>query len=310
MFTSWYEALWVFFVYSFLGWCTEVIFHVVSQGKFVNRGFLTGPVCPIYGMGILAVVAALAPLQKNLLILYVGSVLITSAIELALGWLSKRILKERLWDYSEMPFNLGGYICLKFSLVWGLACLLVVRVLHPGVMQVVRWIPHSLGVMLLWVFSGLLLADFVLTGLAALQIPRQLKAAREVEKLLTELSFGIGEGLSGPVLTLLEKRPEFEAAWSRFRQTLSQEKQTLWQQRLEHSKALLGRANWTQRRLTGAYPHLKNSVTLQYIRRTQASVQPQPDSHAATHQPAETPAETSAETSAEQSFASAEKASE
>ena len=75
-----YTWLWIFFLYAFLGWCCEVVFAAVKTGKFVNRGFLLGPVCPIYGMGVALVLWALLPLEDNLLVLYFGSVLITSAI--------------------------------------------------------------------------------------------------------------------------------------------------------------------------------------------------------------------------------------
>lgn len=262
MFTSFYEALWVFYLYSFLGWCTEVVFHVVSKGHFINRGFLIGPVCPIYGLGILAVVAALEPLSGNLALLYVGSVVITSAIELALGWISKQVLHERLWDYSKMPFNVGGYICLAFSLIWGFACLCVLRIFHPLVMELIRWIPYTLGMVLLWVFSVTILADLCVTGITALQIPRQLRAVEEIEKALRSISYGIGEGLSEPVLNVMEKRPEIEARMEKYRQSLPAGKRDEWEKKLEHYRELLAGRNWTQRRLTLAFPHLQESLAM------------------------------------------------
>ena len=72
-----YEYMWYFFLYAFLGWCSEVMFAAVKTGKFVNRGFLLGPVCPIYGLGVSFVLLCLKPLEGNLLILFVGSVVIT-----------------------------------------------------------------------------------------------------------------------------------------------------------------------------------------------------------------------------------------
>ena len=79
---SFYLFLWIFFIYSFLGWCLEVCFFALNTGKFVNRGFLNGPVCPIYGFGVVIVVLCLTPLMENTLLLFLGSVLLTSLLEL------------------------------------------------------------------------------------------------------------------------------------------------------------------------------------------------------------------------------------
>ena len=76
-----YNLMWYFFIYAFLGWCTEVSFFAIKTGKFVNRGFLNGPVCPVYGFGLVIIIMALTPLKENLLLLFVGSVIITSSLE-------------------------------------------------------------------------------------------------------------------------------------------------------------------------------------------------------------------------------------
>ncbi len=261
------EAALVFLLYSFLGWCTEVIYHVVTVGRFINRGFLAGPVCPIYGMGILAVTELLAPWADNLPLLYLGSVVLTSAIELALGWLSQQLLHERLWDYSDVPFNLGGYICLKFSLVWGLACVGVVRLVPPAVLRLLRLLPQTPALLLAWGFGGVMLVDLVVTGTAALQIPRQMRAVQDLEKLLRAFSDSIGAGLSDPVLELMEKRPEVEAKLEHYRQALAAENRAEWEQRMEHLRDVLRTRNRTQRRLARAYPHLAASPLLQRAHR-------------------------------------------
>ena len=80
-----YQFLWIFFAYAFLGWCTEVCYAALVTGRFVNRGFLNGPVCPIYGFGVVIVLLFLEPLKHNLLLLFLGSVLLTSALEWLTG---------------------------------------------------------------------------------------------------------------------------------------------------------------------------------------------------------------------------------
>ena len=116
---SLYQVFAYFLIYSCLGWCLEVIYAAVTTGKLVNRGFLNGPVCPIYGFGMVIVLFALTPLSHSLLLLYLGGVILPSALELVGGWALYKLYHTRWWDYSDYPFNIGGYICLEFSLLWG-----------------------------------------------------------------------------------------------------------------------------------------------------------------------------------------------
>ena len=115
-----YQLLWYFFIYAVLGWCVEVIFCTATTGQWVNRGFLNGPLCPIYGFGMVIVLLCLTPLQGSLPLLFLGSFLLTSALELVTGFVLKKAFHTTWWDYSDQPFNLGGYVCLGFSLAWGL----------------------------------------------------------------------------------------------------------------------------------------------------------------------------------------------
>ena len=125
-----YNILWYFFIYAFLGWCLEVCFCSIQTGSFVNRGFLNGPVCPIYGFGMLIAGSSLAPVRDNLILLFFGGMVLASALELVGGWALKKLFHTTWWDYSDEPLNIGGYICLKFSLAWGVCVTFAVRVLH------------------------------------------------------------------------------------------------------------------------------------------------------------------------------------
>ena len=118
MIFSAYQLVFFFFIYAFLGWCTEVIYACVNSGKFVNRGFLNGPYCPIYGFGVVAVVMCIYPAKDNLHVLFFGSVILTTALEFITGFILEKIFNEKWWDYSDEHFNIKGYICLKFSLMW------------------------------------------------------------------------------------------------------------------------------------------------------------------------------------------------
>ena len=133
----------------------------------MNRGFLNGPVCPIYGFGVVIVVLCLTPLMENTLLLFLGSVLLTSLLELGVGFALEKLFHQRWWDYTNEPFNLGGYICLRFSLAWGLACLLVMEIIHPSVLWLIRHIPHTLGLVLLACFVSVMAVELGASRLLA-----------------------------------------------------------------------------------------------------------------------------------------------
>ena len=91
---SWFQILWYFYIYGFLGWCSEVAFAAVAHGKFVNRGFVNGPICSIYGVGVMSVLLVLGPLKSSFWLLFGGSVLFTSAIEYLTGWVLDSVFHD------------------------------------------------------------------------------------------------------------------------------------------------------------------------------------------------------------------------
>ena len=199
-----YPLLWLFFIYAFLGWCTEVSYAALKSGRFVNRGFLNGPVCPVYGCGAVIVLWVLEPLRGNLLLLFLGSVALTSLLEWLTGFVLERLFHQRWWDYSQEPFNLNGYICLRFSIAWGLACLFVVELVHPSVLWCIRTIPHPVGVGLLILFSVTMAVDLAATVRTIARINRQLSQLDELAAGIKEMSNELGENLADRVLDAVE----------------------------------------------------------------------------------------------------------
>ena len=187
------QMIWIVLVYSFLGWCCEVAFAAVRRGIFVNRGFLNGPVCPIYGFGVLIVLLVLEPVKDNLALLFFGSMVLTSALEFFIGFIMEQFFHDKWWDYSENPFNIKGYICLEFSLVWGAACVLVVDVIHPMIFKLICAIPEKLSLWLMVFFTAVLISDAVITLWNMLKLPKRLRAIDELEKAMTAVSDAIGE---------------------------------------------------------------------------------------------------------------------
>lgn len=200
-----YQFLWIFFIYAFLGWCTEVSYAALNTGRFVNRGFLNGPVCPIYGFGVVIVLACLIPLKGNFLLLFLGSVVLTSALEWITGFVLEKLFHQRWWDYSDKPFNLSGYICLQFSIAWGLACLFVVDILHPSIEFFIRLVPHTLGWVLLALFGATIAVDLAATVRTIAKINRQLSQIDEMAARIKSASNEFGENLADRVLDAAEK---------------------------------------------------------------------------------------------------------
>lgn len=208
-----YQFLWIFFVYAFLGWCTEVSYAALRTGKFVNRGFLNGPVCPIYGCGVVVVLAGLEPLKGNFMLLFLGSVVLTSALEWATGFVLEKLFRQRWWDYSDKPFNLGGYICLEFSIMWGFACLFVVDILHPSIEFFIRLIPHTLGWVLLGLFSAAMAVDLAATVRTIAKLNRQLDQIDQLARRLKTASNEFGENLADRVLEAAERSADWKEDW-------------------------------------------------------------------------------------------------
>lgn len=112
-----YNLLFYFAIYSFAGWCGEVVFATVRHGKFVNRGMLHGAYCPIYGFGLITVIVCLTPIKDSWLLLFVGSAVLTTVLEFITGFVLDKLFGRRWWDYSDKKFNIGGYICPQFTVM-------------------------------------------------------------------------------------------------------------------------------------------------------------------------------------------------
>lgn len=207
---SFYEVVWIFLIYAFLGWCTEVAYAALDTKKFVNRGFLNGPVCPVYGCGVLVVVVVLTPLKENFFLLFLGSFFLTSVIEFITGFLLEKLFHNQWWDYSNENFNICGYVCLKFSILWGLACTLIMDVIHPKIYWLIRNVPKLVGTILLVIFCLVFAVDLVITVASILKFNQRLKLLDEMAAKLKVVSNEIGENIYEGVTVAVEKSEEWK----------------------------------------------------------------------------------------------------
>jgi uncharacterized membrane protein len=292
-----YQVLFLFLIYAFLGWCVEVSFVAVTSGRVVNRGFLNGPVCPIYGVGMVGVLLLLEPIQDNLLLLFLGGMLLCTLVELIGGWVLEKVFHTRWWDYSNQPFNLGGYVCLGFSIMWGLAVTFVVRLLHPVIFSLVCAIPTLVGWILLGIFYALFLADFIVTLVTIIGIRKQLGELQRVAEALHHVSDDLSDRVGNSALAadarltearevgqekMAESRDKLAEAKEQNREKLAEAKEQrreklaeakeglaeareLSREKLEQRRRelvqLLGEApRFGTRRLSGAFPALKQGL--------------------------------------------------
>ena len=286
-----YRFVWIFFIYAFLGWCTEVSYAALVTGKFVNRGFLNGPVCPVYGFGVVIVLSCLTPLADNLPLLFLGSVILTSALEWLTGFVLEKLFHQRWWDYSDEPFNLGGYICLRFSVAWGFACMFVVKLLHPTVLLLIRLIPHTLGLVLLALMGTVMAVDLAATVSTISKLNRRLEQIDQLAAKIKEASNEFGENLAEKVLDAAEKGAGWKEDMDELSFRLAERRAELadqreeWEQHREEQRAQIRRQleEWRRamqelhdgdffgrRRLLKAFPRLRSidhGSTLERLRR-------------------------------------------
>lgn len=206
---TYYQIASFFLIYSFIGWCVEVVYCTVTSGKVVNRGFLNGPVCPIYGFGMVGVLMVFQnlpvknPEDTDMVVVFFGSLILATLVELIGGWLMLRLFHARWWDYSDKPFNLGGFICPEFSILWGIGGVIVIKMVHPVVNSVSGTkIPEKYGWILMAVLYLIYLIDLIVTVLTVQGLNRDLEELEKVRLSLRKVSDSLSEGLgTGAIYT-------------------------------------------------------------------------------------------------------------
>lgn len=248
-----YEAIWIFIIYAFLGWCCEVIFAAVTEGRFVNRGFLNGPVCPIYGFGMLMTVFFLWRLRRNIILFFLGAALLTTLLEFFTGYILERFFHTKWWDYSDKPFNIKGYVCPEFTIIWGLGACMAVGAVHPFIYMSITKLPFIPGVIMLSVFVSAFIADTVITAVNLAGLTRRLNKLLELEKGLRIISDKLGENISDKALAAKEKGGELiEEGRPKLKEIAAD-----YEKKKAEYRKLLESRNIVHRRILKAFPKLR-----------------------------------------------------
>ena len=168
----------LFFFYCFCGWVWESCYVSLCQRHWVNRGFLHGPLLPIYGSGAIIILFATLPVAGNLWLVWLLGMLAATALEYVTGDVMERLFKVRYWDYSQHKFNLNGHICLSSSIAWGFFSILLVRFIHPPIARLLSDVPS-------WLVDPLAL---VLTAAFTVDVVQSVQAALDLKEVLTKLT--------------------------------------------------------------------------------------------------------------------------
>lgn len=169
---NFYNLIYFFTFYSFAGWCVEVLYYFKNEHRFVNRGFLYGPFCPIYGFGVVSLVILLNDYRNNIFILFFLGALLTTVLEYLTGFILEKTFKTKWWDYSDDPLNIHGRVCLLYSLIWGAGEVVIIRVVHPYINDIAMNIPKIMDDILLSTIVVYFLIDFSFTIASLVQFDK------------------------------------------------------------------------------------------------------------------------------------------
>lgn len=131
MFKNFIFLFFTFIIYSFVGWVIEMFMENIVNRKFVNRGFLIGPYCPIYGFASIAMLVLLKPYKNDIVVLFCVSAVVCTVLEYFTSYLLEKMFKARWWDYTGQSFNVNGRVCLINSIMFGILGVLLIVFIDP-----------------------------------------------------------------------------------------------------------------------------------------------------------------------------------
>ena len=169
----------IFILYSFLGWCIEMICCYSYTKKLVNRGFLIGPYCPIYGTAALLMILLLSRYEDDLFVLFIMAAFISSVLEYITSYLMEKLFKARWWDYSSKTFNVNGRVCLLNSILFGILGILLVAFVHPFIRTLISQIPTNYFNIITTFLFTIFLVDFITSFKITINLKHSLQSLKK-----------------------------------------------------------------------------------------------------------------------------------
>lgn len=260
-----YFLFYNFFLYSFCGWIYESCLVSVKNKTWVNRGFLNGPIIPIYGAGATVVYVCLSGVSDRPVIIFLTGMAVATVLEYVTSWVMEKLFHAKWWDYSHYKYNFQGRICLVASLIWGFLSLLMTDMLQPFMNSVIAQIPRQAGEAAGYVIFLVFGTDLGITVVYTLQLDKKLEeltryreefmeylegsrlyeTKEELMERLESLSiWNMGESLKARLVEQQEKKEELEEKIGGFLSAFEKKAQM---------------QNFIEKRLIKAFPTMKST---------------------------------------------------
>lgn len=274
-----------FVIYSFLGWAFESTVVSINTKKFVNRGFLSGPFCPIYAVGALSILFTLSFIKDNIIFLYIGGCVVATVLEYIIGYGMEKLFHTKWWDYSDKKFNLDGRICLTSSISWGFLAILMMYFIQPKVERFVNRIPINIGYIILIFLTAYFITDTIITVYNVINLNGKLEKIRQSiqyakENLYRIREMDINDEFKSKLTLNIEKlenkhinlkQPEFIEDLKTYMEQktenleLLKDRYTKLKENFEANKKIISKRNFIEERWLKAYPHLKSIELNEYL---------------------------------------------
>jgi len=235
-----------FFCYSFVGWLWETLYCSLKARHFVYRGFLLGPITPIYGFAIVGVLIFSQPYQDKLWALFLLAFFLASVLEYVTSFLLEKLFHATLWDYKEIPLNINGRIALPISVFWGAACVFIVKVLNPHIISRIDLWYNEYGIFIALVLLMLISFDlgFTLANVASLR-----RALQELSEAIEEKKAVLEKNSKEQISSLKEDQQRLHQAARNWLNEIKAYPET---------RARLPRLNFQERRMLNGFPNMKS----------------------------------------------------
>ena len=210
----------LFFIYSVLGWIIETTYASINQKKLVDRGFLIGPYCPIYGFGAVIGVLYLTQYKNNILTVFILGAIIACITEYITSYIMEKIFKARWWDYSNQSFNINGRICGKNALLFGICSIVIIYIIEPTIDFLIKKINYKILIILSTILFIIFIIDSILSYNIIKKLRKNLKkievkkdSTKEIKKqVLESLTTNINGKIKNNILQkrLIKAYPNLE----------------------------------------------------------------------------------------------------
>lgn len=193
-----------FFIYSFLGWAVESTGCSIASKRIINRGFLNGPICPVYGFGAVLVISLLGRFN-NIIIIFLLGMTLTTILEYFTGFILETLFHAKWWDYSDRKFNIKGRVCLKNAIYFGIMSVLIIKFIHPFIKHFVSVIPYKILLSMVIITTLWTILDLIVTVITLKKLDIKLNLLDDIIKELSDVNVKLDKFDRVEIQDLLKK---------------------------------------------------------------------------------------------------------